>query len=134
MKKRQHKYFRNQRYKNKLEHMVGENRTYWSRVYFITKEADTRFRRENATEIAYYESRGWEYDKPYGGHDYYIYWERPEVEYSIKEYRSTPRRSKQNKYYKKYSNKIIRQEFKQKGLCYNHCQYKKQFDLKWTLD
>ena len=42
---RQHKYFREQRYKQKLENRVT-NSDYFDRVYFLTKEPDPRHERE----------------------------------------------------------------------------------------
>lgn len=120
---RQHKYFRRKRYKQKLENMVGHSDTYFSRAYFLTKEPDSKHARENEA-MKYYQG-----EKKVPGRNYYRYWERPEVEYTILEYTS-PRRSKCNKLLKKRANKKVRQ-------CednYNHSLYKKQYDIKWTLD
>ena len=43
MKKRQHKWFRNDRYKLKLERDVDNHKTYYSNVFFITKEPDYEY-------------------------------------------------------------------------------------------
>lgn len=43
MKKRQHKWFRNERYKQKLERDVDNHKTYYSNVFFITKEPDYEY-------------------------------------------------------------------------------------------
>ena len=131
--KKHHKYFRNLRYKQKLESMVSTTTTYWDLVFFITKDSDPRYVRENQYRFSW-QKRGWPVDEKQPGKNYYIYWSRPEVDYSIQEYYTRPKYSKLKKYYKKYSNKIVRQEFKQKGYIYNNCSYKKQFDIKWTLD
>ena len=121
---KKHKYFRKLRYKQKLENMAGKNRTYFSRVYYLTKEPDPRNEKEYK-QFQWY--RGPEKLK---GRDYYRYWDyRPEVDYAIVEY-ITPRRSKMNKYYKKRSNKKVRQDVE----TYNHGLYKKKFDIKWSLD
>ena len=119
---RQHKYFREQRYKQKLENRVT-NSDYFDRVYFLTKEPDPRHEREYQI-LPYYKG-----EKKAPGRNYYRYWERPEVDYAILEY-VTPRRSKMNKFYKHRSNKKVRQDVE----TYNHGLYKKKFDIKWSLD
>ena len=53
MKKNTHKYFVNQRHKNKLEANSGGFRTYWSHVIYYTKEPDTRDIRESTSSILY---------------------------------------------------------------------------------
>lgn len=120
---RQHKYFRKKRYKQKLENMVHECDTNFSRAYFLTKNPDPRHERKTQGNRFYYG------EEKVPGRNYYRYWERPEVEYTILEYTS-PRRSKCNKFLKKKANKKIRQceDF------YNHNLYKKQYDIKWSLD
>ena len=120
---KQHKYFRKLRYKQKLENMAGKNRTYFSRVYYLTKEPDPENERKDSGVWWY---RGPEKVK---GRNYYLYWDRPEVDYAIVEY-VTPRRSKMNKFYKHRSNKKVRQDAE----TYNHGLYKKKFDIKWSLD
>ena len=120
---KKHKYFRNLRYKQKLENMAGKNRTYFSRVYYLTKEPDPENERKDSGKWWY---RG---PKKAKGRNYYLYWDRPEVDYAIVEY-TTPRRSKMNKYYKKRSNKKVRQDVE----TYNYGSYKKKFDIKWSLD
>ena len=119
-----HKYFRKLRYKQKLENMGGNNRTYFSRVFFLTKEPDPQNEKE------YQKSRWYRGPEKVKGRNYYRYWDcRPEVDYTILEY-TTPRRSKMNKFYKKRSNKKVRQDHE----VYNHGLYKKKFDIKWSLD
>jgi hypothetical protein len=80
-----HKYFRNLRYKQKLE-TNHDNGGYASHVYFITKEPDTRAMRE---DTHFYLRRPdvipGDWDKR-RGHDYFMYFERPEVPYSIAEH------------------------------------------------
>jgi hypothetical protein len=95
---KQHKYFRKLRYKQKLENMAGKNRTYFSRVYYLTKESDPENERKDSGRWWY---RGPEKAK---GRNYYLYWDRPEVDCAIVEYTippiieyTTPRRSKMNK-------------------------------------
>lgn len=121
-----HKYFRNLRYKQKLESQY-DNRDYsWCRVYFITKEPDPRHAREWGYRYPY---SCWSVDDKYRGHDYYLYYDRPEVPYSIIEDRDRPF-GKNKKFYKKYTNKIIRHSKD----ALQHNQYRKQFDLWWTID
>lgn len=115
-----HKYFRKQKYKQKLENMVGKT----DRVYFLTKEPDFQQEKEN-------QHKKW-YNGPQKvkARNYYLYWNRPEcADYAIIEY-NIPRRSKMNKFYKKCSNKKVRQcdDF------YNHGLYKKKFDIKWSIE
>lgn len=79
-----HKYFRNLRYKQKLE-TNHNNGGYSSNVYFITKEPDTRALREDKHWYLGDPKLTPEWDKR-RGHDYYIYFDRPEVPYSIIEH------------------------------------------------
>ena len=118
-----HKYFRNLRYKQKLESQY-DNRDYsWSRVYFVTKEPDPRYERER-----YFRFSGSD-DEKYRGHNYYLYYDRPEVPYSVIEDRDRPF-GKNKKFYKKYTSRIVRHS---KDVL-QHNQYRKQFDLWWTID
>ena len=79
-----HKYFRNLRYKQKLETRY-DNSGCNSGVYFITHEVDPRYIREHKAwfqaHVHYYLNLS-EFDKANGRH-YYRYWDRPEVTYSI---------------------------------------------------
>ena len=81
-----HKYFRNLRYKQKLE---ARHTNYWnwhSGIYFITQEPDPRAVREsNNFYLRYPDTDPAEWEKV-RGKDYYISWKRPEIPYSIKEY------------------------------------------------
>ena len=120
---KKHKYFRKLHYKQKLENMAGKNRTYFSRVYYLTKEPDPKNEQKDSNKWWY---RGSEKVK---GRNYSLYWDRPEVDYAIVEY-VTSRRSKMNKFYKHRSNKKVRQDVE----TYNHGLYKKKFDIKWSLD
>lgn len=78
-----HKYFRNLRYKQKLEASYDQSNGMYTNVYFITQEPDPRYLREYGHRYPY--SCFSVYDK-YRGHDYYLTWKRPEVAYSIIEY------------------------------------------------
>lgn len=116
-----HKYFRNLRYKQKLESQYEARR--YEGIYFYTKEPDPRYEREHQS---YWYWRG---DDKYRGHNYYMYYDRPEVDYTIYESpRGCYRSAKQ--YFKKYSNKKVRRA---KDIP-NHNQYRKVFDLWWTID
>ena len=123
--KRTHKYFKNLRYKQKLESMYGTNRHYWNTVYFTTKEPDYWLEQKNSNR-PWYKGPEKEYGK-----DYYVYYEKPSVPYSIREYYTKGKRSKVKKFLKRYSNKVIRQhalDDVRGGV------YKKYFDIPWTLD
>ena len=134
--KRHHKYFIKERYKLKLERDVDKHKTYYSNVFFITQEPDPKYIRE-------YENRGywwadankWEYlNKKENGKDYYVYYDRPEVPYSIQYYHKSPRRSARCKDLKKRTNKRIRQRFKQYGEIYQNNEYRKIHEYWWELD
>ena len=79
-----HKYFRNLRYKQKLE-TKHDRGGYNSHAYFITWEPDTRDRRESNNSYLSNPKLTSEWDKR-RGHDYYMYFDRPEVPYSIIEH------------------------------------------------
>ncbi len=78
MKKRQHKWFRNERYKLKLEHSVDNHKTYYSNIFFITKEVDYEYVQKRWNEHWSYwwtDERKWEYlTRKEHGKDYYIYY------------------------------------------------------------
>ena len=116
-----HKYFRNLRYKQKLERQYEENR--YAGIYFFTKEPDPRYERESQHKFWYRK------DGKYLGHNYYLYVDRPEVDYTIYEHTKRPY-GDSKKYYKKYSNRCVRRA---KDVP-NHNQYRKVFDLWWTID
>ena len=78
-----HKYFRNLRYKQKLEASYDKWNGRYTNVYFITKEPDPRYIREWGYRYPY--SR-WSVYSKYRGHDFYLTRKRPEVPYSILEY------------------------------------------------
>lgn len=136
--KRQHKYFRNQRYKLKLERDVDNHKTYYSNVFFITQEPDPRYiRGEMAGNWPRWwtEEEVWEYlTKPDRGKDYFTYYDRPEVPYSIHYYTKSPRRSARCVDLKKRTNKRLRQRWKQKGEIYQHNEYRRVHEYWWDLD
>lgn len=81
-----HKYFRNLRYKQKLEAQYDNRRGWSSNVFFITKELDPRTVREsNNFYLSFPDVDPVEWEKA-TGRDYYRCWKRPEVPYSIIEY------------------------------------------------
>ena len=137
MKKRQHKFFRNERYKNKLEARADSNKTYDSNVYFLTKEPDWDEvqRRWNSHWPHWWsDERKWEYlTKPDNGRDYYTYYHRPSVPYSIQRYYKKAGRSKFQKFLKKRTNHYLRQRFKQYGEIYQHNEYRKIHEFWWEL-
>jgi hypothetical protein len=136
--KRQHKYFREKRYKEKLEHEVDNHKTYYSNVYFITKEPDPKYIQEQLNKHWPYwwtEEKIWEYlTRPERGRDYYIYYDRPDVPYSIQYYHKRSGRSKHQKDLKKRTNKRLRQRWKQYGEEYQNNEYRKVHEFWWELD
>ena len=78
-----HKYFRNLRYKQRLEAGYNQWNGRYTNVYFITQESDPRYIREYGYKYPY---SGFSVFDKYRGHDFYLTWKRPEVPYSILEY------------------------------------------------
>ena len=115
-----HKYFRNLRYKQKLERKY-DNKNY--NIYFITQKPDPRELRQ----LNCYPYSKEYYLKKFRGHDFYISWKRPEVPYSIKQWHTENR---YKTYLKKYSNRIVRRSKNE----FQHNGYRKEFDLWWTVD
>lgn len=138
MKKRQHKWFRNERYKLKLERSVDNHKTYYSNIFFITKEVDYEYVQKCWNEYSSYwctDERKWEYlTRKERGKDYYIYYNRPSIPYSIQYYHKSPRRSARQKDLKKRTNRKIRQVFKQKGEIYQNNEYRRIQEFWWELD
>jgi hypothetical protein len=138
MKKRQHKWFRNERYKLKLERDVDNHKTYYSNVFFITKEVDYKYVQKRWNEHWprwWTDERKWEYlTRKENGKDYYVYYDRPSVPYSIQYYHKSPRRSARQKDLKKRTNRKIRQTFKQKGEIYQNNEYRRTQEFWWELD
>lgn len=138
MKKRQHKWFRNERYKLKLERDVDKHKTYYSNVFFITKEVDYEYVQKRWNEgWAHWwtDERKWEYlTRKEQGKDYYVYYDRPSIPYSIQYYHKSPRRSTRQKDLKKRTNRKVRQAFKQKGEVYQNNKYRRIQEFWWELD
>lgn len=136
--KRQHKYFREQRYKERLEHEVDNHKTYYSNVFFITKEPDYEYinRRWNECWAHWWtDEKKWEYlTRKERGKDYYVYYDRPSVPYSIQYYHKSPRRSARQKDLKKRTNRKVRQAFRDKGEIYQHNEYRRIQEFWWELD
>ena len=81
-----HKYFRNLRYKQSLEARYDRWDGWHTGVYFITQEPDPRAIREDTNfYLRNPKLDPAEWDKR-RGHDYYMYFARPEVPYSIIEH------------------------------------------------
>ena len=142
--KRHHKWFRKERYKQKLERSVDKHHTYFSNVYFTTDEPDPRDIRENihmiswtadlhgisieeATEHYIEHERKW-------GNGRFIYYERPEVPYSIRYYYKKKKRSNCQTFLKRRTARHVRQRWKQYGEVYQHNEYRKTTEFWWDLD
>ena len=82
---KRHKYFRNKRYKQKLEARYNEFNGKYTSLYFITNEPDPRgIREDNNFYLRNPDLSPSEWDKR-KGHAYFMYFKRPEVPYSIME-------------------------------------------------
>jgi hypothetical protein len=144
MKKRTHKYFVNQRFKNKLEANSQGFKTYWSHVVYYTDVPDTRDIRECTNSILWVADRrqisideaiqdhvDWYGKHTKGRHRYY---ERPEVPYTIHKVHTSPKYSKRRKDLCREANRRVRHRAKQYGEIYQHNLYKKVYDVAWELD
>lgn len=141
---RQHKWFRKERYKNKLERDVDKHKTYFSNVYFTTKEPDPRDIREHTDYIIWLANRNnlsleealaiytERYKKWCNG--IYVYYNRPEVPYTTRYYYKKAGRSKLQKDLKKRTARRVRQKWKQKGEVYQHNDYRRVQEFWWELD
>ena len=136
--KRHHKWFREQRYKQKLERDVDKHKTYYSNVFFITQEPDPKYIRERLCHRwAHWwtEEKKWErLTRKVRGKDYYVYYDKPEVPYSIQYHPKSPRRSARCVDLKKRTNKRLRQRYKQYGETYQNNEYRKVHEFWWELD
>ena len=139
--KNKHKWFRKERYKQKLERSVDKHHTYYSNVYFTTKEPDPRYLRER---LHMNRSCGWwkeideegivTHSKPDRGRDTFTYSKRPEVPYSIRYYYKKKGRSKHQTFLKKQTARRVRQRWRQYGEVYQHNEYRKTTEFGWDLD
>ena len=142
--KRHHKWFRKERYKQKLERSVDKHHTYYSNVYFTTDEPDPRNLREHMDhimwaaafngipleeEIEHYIER----DRHWGN-GRFIYYKRPEVPYSIRYYYKKKGRSDSQTFLKNRTARRVRQRWKQYGEVYQHNEYRKTTEFWWDLD
>ena len=138
MKKRQHKWFRNERYKLKPERDVDNHKTYYSNVFFITKEPDYEYinRRWNERWTSWWtDEKKWEYlTRKERGKNYYVYYDRPSVPYSIQYCHKSPRRSAHQKDLKKRTNRRLRRIFRDKGEIYQNNEYRRTQEFWWELD
>ena len=141
---RENKYIRNKNYKKKLESKVGSNRTYWSHVMFYTDDPDPRDIRNSANKIYWRMNRfNLTADEALNhyinmerniGNGKFIYFDRPEVPYSIVKVHTSPTYSKRRKYLTTRANRILRRKWKQKGEYYNNNAYRKAVEVAWDLD
>ena len=141
---RHHKWFRKERYKNKLEHDVDAHRTYYSNVYFTTDEPDPRDIRDNIYRLSWAAdlhdisieealNRYIERERKWGN-GRFVYYRRPEVPYSIRYYYKKRGRSKCQKDLKKRTNRRVRQDWKQYGEYYQNNDYRRTTEFWWELD
>ena len=142
--KNKHKWFRKERYKQKLERSVDKHRTYFSNVYFTTDEPDPRNLREHTDHIMWVAARNnipleeeiehyIERDRHWGN-GRFIYYKRPEVPYSIRYYYKRKGRSDHQTFLKKQTARRVRQRWKQYGEVYQHNEYRRTTEFWWDLD
>lgn len=144
MKKNTHKYFVNQRHKNKLEARSHGFRTYWSHVKYYTKEPDTRDIRESMSSILWtMERKDMSMDEAIQDHiEWYnrhtngrfLYYERPEVPYTIHKVHTSPSYSRRRKELCREANRRVRHHGKQYGEIYQGNLHKRLSDVAWDLD
>ena len=141
---RHHKWFRKERYKNKLEHDVDAHRTYYSNVYFTTDEPDPRDIRDNIYRLSWAAdlhdisieealNRYIENERKWGN-GRFVYYRRPEVPYSIRYYYKKRGRSKCQKDLKKRTSRRVRQRWRQYGEEYQNNDYRRTTEFWWDLD
>lgn len=142
--KKQHKYFKNLRHKEKLEGKGDGWRTYWSHIIYYTDEPDPRDIRDNMTTILWVANRKGisieeaikDHVERYSRHtrDSYMYYEKPEVPYTIHKVHTDPKYSRRRKDLCNYANRLVRRRWKQYGEVYQHNEYKKVYGVAWELD
>lgn len=142
--KRHHKWFRKERYKQKLERSVDKHHTYFSNVYFTTDEPDPRDIREHLDHIMWVAARNnipleEEYEhyierEKKWGNGRFVYYKRPEVPYSIHYYYKKKGRSDSQTFLKRQTSRRVRQRWKQYGEVYQHNLYRKTTEFWWDLD
>lgn len=143
--KNRHKYFRQQRHINKLKKHPQGWKTYWSHVKYIANEPDARDLAEHETYIHHLaelcklspedaKARYLLGLQCVGNKKHYVYYTQPEVTSTVHKVITDSRYSKKRSYWCKQANKRVRQQWKQKRLYYQHSEYKKVYDVVWTLD
>lgn len=125
-----HKYFRNLRYKHKLEASYDQRNGRYTNVYFVTQEPDPRYIREYGYRYPY---SCWSvYDK-YRGHNFYLTWKRPEVPYSILEYKHGRNAWKQlMKYQTARRNRRIK--ITEDDAAWREKSFYKKYEDRWNYD
>lgn len=110
-----HKYFRNQKYKQKLmaKYYQGYNRSYPSNIVFISKD--------KATNINYPDIY---FDKSHGR---YVYWQKPDVPYSIQE----KKYSLNKKWLRTSLNRRLRHVSYDENI--DHGRYRKLYEYWWVI-
>ena len=111
---KKHKYFRDLEYKEKLEHRYDEKRgRYCGRsVYFLTEDVDTRFIREEWHHVLRFDNtyRAKHLFEKNSNSNRFIYWDRPEVDYTVHEY--LYKKESRKTFFKKYDNRVFRRKMK----------------------
>ena len=121
-----HKYFRNLRYKQKLEADYNQWNGRYTNVYFVTQEPDPRYIRENRYKYPY---SCWSVYSKYRGHDFYLMWKRPEVSYSILEYQHGKKVMKHNT-----ARKNRRIKIKEDDAAWREKSFYKKYEDCWNYD
>lgn len=122
MKKSKHKYFRNKRYKEKLDNKYIP---YYANKHkeYITKEPDTLYQR--TYQVFWYDG----FNEKQRGRHYWLYFEKPEVPYTIK---IKQNHRKYPAYLRKVHRRRIRKTYKNEII--DNSLYKKYNEYWWDID
>ena len=122
MKKSKHKYFRNKRYKEKLNNKYIPGYANKHKEY-ITKEPDTFYQR--TYQVFWYDG----FNEKQRGRHYWLYFEKPEVPYTIKVKQN---HRKYPAYLRKVHRRRIRKTYEDEII--NGGLYKKYNEYWWDID
>lgn len=133
--KNQHKYFRNQKYKQKLEAHAFARRRYWDFVYYkvFTKEAPTNIPAEidyrgNIRGVDYW------YEEADARYEFFTpLRHKPDVPYCVREYLCCHKGGAYKTWLKKYRNRQLRRNNRD-WVSSSRSDYKKLYEYWWNID
>ena len=111
--------------------------TLYTNVKYVFEQVDVQVRyyarlKNISVEEAIEEHIEWDRKRGTGGS--FMYFEKPEVPYTIHKVQTDPKYSRRRKDLCKYANRLVRTRWKQYGEVYQHNEYKKVLDVAWELD